>query len=182
MRSIVLIALGVSFSRSEVSFGCSSALDAMMGDPNYQKASTLLLNQCYVKYQNDVLLDSTTVADCRQREFESFCTDYLSGTSCRLNTGFVDVSVCVPGACSSDPVDELVARFSTNSVSTIDCSLVTSTDTPIVAAVVSTALVLAVTALGVFLLRPPQRVRESARLSKAQRNLISLSGSDSNSN
>jgi hypothetical protein len=158
---------------------CTQSWEAMSIDTTFQHWSNRLSSQCYVKYQNSFWQDSSSNVECRSWEYESHCTDSMDGRVCRLNNGAVDISTCVPNSCGDDSLSVLVATQFNPSTSSIDCTSYPSTGTPIIAAIVSTVLVLCLTAFAVFLLRAPLAVRETAQLKKARIHMASLGDSNS---
>ena len=174
LLAVVLLPRGYSLSND-----CTQSWDALVIDPTFQHWSNQLSSQCYVKYQNSFYQDSSSIVECRSWEFESHCANSMQGRVCRLNNGAVDISICVPNSCGDDSLSELVATHFNPTTSSIDCTTSPSTGTPIVAAIVSTVLVLCLTAFAVYLLRAPLAVRETAQLKKARIHMASLGDSNS---
>jgi hypothetical protein len=166
---------------STLSLECNQAIADMKADRNYQYWHNRSLAQCYVKYQNQVAIGVDEVVRCDNWEYDSFCVKFIQGRACLLNTGFVEISTCVPHSCPDSSIPEIISSYFNKNTSSMDCSPRTSIQAPIVAAIVSTVSVLLITALAVYVLRPPQSVRESSKLSRARTELMSLSGTESNS-
>ena len=154
---------------------CQQSWDVMNADRNFQYWQQRVSTLCFIRYQNGLSGGSTGPAACQHWEYDSFCLDDLRGQPCTLQTGFVEIPTCVPYACPDSALSGIVGSYFNSS--TLDCSKVPSRTKPVIAAIVSTILVLTATAVLVFLIRPPRSVRESTRLAKTQAHLSSLSGS-----
>ena len=151
----------------------------MHNDTGLQHWSNQLLSLCYVKYQNNVLLAPSEIVTCGSWEFDSHCSLHLNGRNCRFRNSFVEIPACVPSECDDTMLTSLSHTYFPGAGATLDCSIVPSTGAPIISAVISTVVVLSITALLVYVLRPPLAVREGMKLKKARTHLLSLSGSDS---
>ena len=154
---------------------CQEAWDAMMNDVNYQHWRNQSEQFCYIRYQNRLAFGDSTPVSCEHWEYESFCSSTLSGRVCHLETGFVRISKCVPSSCPDESLPDLVGAYFNPTTSILDCSVSISARTPVIAAIVSTVVILSITAFAVFLLRPPRAVRETAKLSRAQTHLLTIS-------
>jgi hypothetical protein len=162
----------ISLVSSSLSPECQIGWDGMMSDPNFQYVNSSMVNACYFKYQNDMALDPSAIVSCDWWEYAEFCTIQIRGTSCILQTGFVNIPLCIPSLCTAEDLPFIVNEYFNGTAGhSIDCTQ-SSNVSPLLPAVISTVSVIAVTALLVFLLRPPRSVREAAKLSRAQKRMM----------
>ena len=164
-----------------MSDACAAAHTSMSADSVFLERNTSVVNMCYLKYQNGVLVNPGSSIDCSQWEFSDMCIYRFSGRVCLLRTGFADVPVCLPSPCGEADYQGIISTFFHSSSATIFCPT-KSLPSPVVPAVVSTVTVILLTALLVFAFRPPREVRETAKLSKAQKRLLNLSDSGAGTN
>ena len=152
---------------------CEVSLNYMMSDTNFVSLNTTLYETCYVQYQNDRYSGITGKTVCKPWEYAKFCADQIYGRSCTVFNDFLEMSLCVPSECDDsdlDLVNELI--FQPNSKTVIDCS--PSPVSPLIPVLVSTAVILALTAFLVFALRPPKHIRDE-RLAGKSKKLLSVS-------
>lgn len=158
---------------------CQVAWELMKNDTSLQHWSNQLHSLCYVKYQNNVLVNPDAIVKCKSWELDAHCVNYMNGRTCRYLNGFLEIAACVPYECDESELPSLTQSYFPGTGASLDCSIQASTGTPIISAVISTVVVLSISALAVFVLRPPLAVREGLKLKKARSHLLSLSGSDS---
>jgi hypothetical protein len=169
-------------SANGLSPACQVAWELIQNDTSLQHWSDQLLSLCYVKHQNNVLVDPDAIVTCESWEFDAHCVNYMNGRTCRYRNGFLEIAACVPYECDDSTLTSLSQSYFPGTGASVDCSTQAPTGTPIISAVISTVVVLSISALAVFVLRPPLAVREGLKLKKARSHLLSLSGSDSASN
>ena len=151
---------------------CTDSLTAMLSDINFISANNTVFETCYVQYQNDRYAKSSGKSVCAPWEFGALCVDYLNGRTCVASNDFVEMSVCVPQQCGESELEYVNMQVFQTDKTTIDCS--TEPSSPLVPALVSTVVVLLVTVVLVFALRPPSSVRESLRVGKAEKLMSSI--------
>ena len=153
---------------------CQTALSAMVVDANFVSVNATLYEACYVQYQNDRYGNKAGKTVCQPWEYGSFCNNQLGGRTCVVFNTFLEMSVCVPAGCSDSDLDQVNTILFQTEATAIDCS--PEPVSALVPALVATGLVLLITALLVFAIRPPKHVREEKRLGKGKRLISSVSG------
>jgi len=166
---------------SLLSAECQDAWAGMTNDDNYQHWRHQSIQFCYLRYQNRLAIGESSPVLCDHWEYETFCSSHISGRVCRLDNGFVRIVTCVPSACSDDALSGIVSQYFNASGNYLDCTVSVSARTPVIAALVSTILILSITAFLVFILRPPRAVRDTAKLSRAHTHLVTISEDGSSS-
>lgn len=165
----------LGFMLAEGNSQCQTSLDSMMSDPNFVALNSTLYQTCYVQYQNDRYSSASGKTACSPWEYRDFCVDQIGGRSCTVYNDFLEMALCVPPHCSDSDLSMVNdAIFQPYSKTSIDCSPTPSS--PLVPALVSTGVVLALTVFLVFAIRPPKHIRDEKRLGKAQRLMSTVSG------